>query len=334
MAATLFLLPSIVFHHHNTFHSKLSSKSKLQSFVLSPPKKSNQSPFIRFSTSSSSPDHPSPPTPSSSIDYKTQTPQNFRRFLTNEELQEELQKLQFLENFTYFCKLPSGYLYIRAMQDTELDMTVDLLAESFAESMLLPNMYMTVLGFLIKQYMIERRGLLPHCVTLIGSFRGEEGSGDEELAGTVEVSFDRRGANSSPPTPTPPKNSPYICNMTVKDRLRRRGIGWHLLKASEELISNMSSTKNVYLHCRMIDSAPFSMYKKAGYAVVTTDNFLVLLKLQRRKHLMCKELPTLSKPLETVIARDEEVAPSLMDGRESEPLLVDEVLKSSLDMDA
>lgn len=106
----------------------------------------------------------------------------------------------------------------------------------------------------------------------------------------------------------------------------RRGIGWHLLKASEELISNMSSTKNVYLHCRMIDSAPFSMYKKAGYAVVTTDNFLVLLKLQRRKHLMCKELPTLSKPLETVIARDEEVAPSLMDGRESEPLLVDEVI--------
>lgn len=224
------------------------------------------------------------------------------------------------------------------MKDMELDMTVELLAESFAESMFLPNMYLTVLGYLIKQYLIERRGLMPHCVTLIGFFRGEEddidgeGRGEGELAGTVEVSFDKRGASASPPTPTPPKECPYICNMTVKEHLRRRGIGWHLLKASEELISNMSPTRNVYLHCRMIDSAPFSMYKKAGYAVVKTDSFLILLTLQRRKHLMCKELPALSKPLETVIAMDEE-APSSMDGRESEPLLFDEDLQSSLDMD-
>lgn len=71
----------------------------------------------------------------------------------------------------------------------------------------------------------------------------------------------------------------------------RRGIGWHLLKASEELISQMSSSREVYLHCRMIDTAPLNMYRKAGYTIVETDNIFILLALQRRKHLMWKVLP-------------------------------------------
>lgn len=106
-----------------------------------------------------------------------------------------------------------------------MDMTVELLAESFAESMLLPAAYVSLLKFLVKQYLIERRALMPHAATLIGFYRERKEDGDEEeeeqLAGTVEVCFDKKGANASPPTPTPPKNSPYICNMTVKEPLRR-----------------------------------------------------------------------------------------------------------------
>ena len=79
----------------------------------------------------------------------------------------------------------------------------------------------------------------------------------------------------------------------------RRGIGWHLLKASEELISQMSSSREVYLHCRMIDEAPFNMYTKANYKIVKTDSILVLLMLQRRKHLMCKKLPLSNTSSET-----------------------------------
>lgn len=79
----------------------------------------------------------------------------------------------------------------------------------------------------------------------------------------------------------------------------RRGIGWHLLKASEELISQMCSSGEVYLHCRMIDLAPFNMYTKAGYRIVKTDNILVLLTLQRRKHLMCKKLLVPYSPSES-----------------------------------
>lgn len=318
MATSLFLLPT---HQNPTFQSNFSPKSiKFQSFPLFSQKR-----LILSNFNSSSQSQPS------SISYEnTQNPSKFNTFLTN----EEFKTLKFLENYTYKHKLPSGYLTIRAMKDNELEKTVELLAESFVESMFLPVMYLTLLGYLIKQYLIDRRALMPYCVTLIG-FISEDFFDDkngEKLAGTVEVSFDRRGANATPPTPTPPKNCPYICNMAVKENLRRRGIGWHLLKASEELISIMSSSRNVYLHCRLIDSAPFNMYKKAGYDVVKTDSFLVLLTLQRRKHLMFKELPALSKPLETVISGDE-IEISSMDANEPEPALLDEVLQSSLDMD-
>jgi hypothetical protein len=86
----------------------------------------------------------------------------------------------------------------------------------------------------------------------------------------------------------------------------RRGIGWHLLKASEELISQMSSSGEAYLHCRMIDEAPFMMYTKADYKIVTTDSILVLLMLQRRKHLMRKKLPLKSMPSETDVSCSDE----------------------------
>ena len=52
-------------------------------------------------------------------------------------------------------------------------------------------------------------------------------------------------------------------------------------------------------HCRMIGEAPFNMYLKAGYNVVKTDSFLILLMLQRRKHLMCKKIPDVRVPLES-----------------------------------
>lgn len=66
------------------------------------------------------------------------------------------------------------------------------------------------------------------------------------------------------------------------------------MKAGEELISQMSTSREVFLHCRMIDTAPFNMYTKAGYTVVQTDTIISLLMLQRRKHLMCKELPAIT----------------------------------------
>ncbi|KAL5552948.1 hypothetical protein UlMin_040349 [Ulmus minor] len=307
MATTLSLSPSIDPHHHLSSHTLFKPHQTLRFLPSTPiPKylfpllhKSNLHIF-KSSSSSSSQSSPSPPSTTASSPQDLVDPLRTGKFLSN----QEFENLKLLEDFSYFTKLESGLLWVRAMRTEELDITVALLAESFAESMLLPSAYNSLLRFLVKQYLIERRALMPHALTLVGFFRkwkedDEEEEEAEQLAGTVEVCFDKRGANSSPPTPTPPKNSPYICNMTVKDTLRRRGIGWHLLKASEELISKMSSSREVYLHCRMIDEAPFNMYRKAGYDVVKTDSILILLMLQRRKHLMCKRLPVESTTLES-----------------------------------
>ncbi|KAK6922134.1 GNAT domain [Dillenia turbinata] len=313
MATTLSLSIFLDTHHHRHQQNYLpfSHKPLNQLTDLSLPKTSlsplliSKSHFLnpQFSHSSEVPTTSSS-TPSSYL----QNPLRKGKFLSN----EELEKLKFLENFIYTCELPTGVLYVRVMKPEELDITVRLLSESFAESMLLPSGYVKFLGFLVKQYLIERKSLIPHTATLIGFYRcaEDEFGGEGELAGTVEVSFDKRGANASPPTPTPPKNSPYVCNMTVKKPLRRRGIGWHLLKASEELISQMSSSKDVYLHCRIIDLAPFNMYTKAGYNIVQTDSILILLTLQRRKHLMRKGLPMSNNQPETNILDSNEEFPS------------------------
>ncbi|XP_073306836.1 GCN5-related N-acetyltransferase 5, chloroplastic [Primulina huaijiensis] len=238
----------------------------------------------------------SSPSPAASV----QNPLRTGRFLTN----KELESLEFLGNYSYHQQLESGFLWVRVMREEEMDMTATLLSESFAESILIPNGYAKLLEFLVKNYLIERREMMPHCATLLGVYR-ENGEDDFELAGTVELTFDKKGYNASPPSPTPPRNSPYICNMAVRNPLRRRGIGWHLLNAGEELISRMSSSREVYLHCRIIDEAPFNMYIKAGYGVVKTDSILTLLTLQRRKHLMRKDLPVLEDASAVDIPKEE-----------------------------
>lgn len=269
-------------NHTNHFKSQktsLLSQNQTNPFVNFT--KSRHYNLILTSTSQQSSSYSTSSSPTLLIPLQTNT------FLSN----EDLEKLQSLQNFSYFQELESGSMWVRVMRDDELDMTVELLAESFVESMVMPKGYVKLLGILVKQYLVERRSLMPHTATLIGFYKGnDDEEGEGELAGTVEISFSKKGASTSPPSPTPPKDSPYICNMTVKKSLRRRGIGWHLLKASEELIFQMSSSRDIYLHCRMIDVAPFNMYTRAGYSVLETDNIFILLTLQRRKHLMCKHI--------------------------------------------
>lgn len=151
---------------------------------------------------------------------------------------------------------------------------------------------------MVKQYVMEKRSMLPHAATVVAFYKKKSkpsaADEDEKLAGTAEISFNALGMNASPPTPTPPRNFPYICNMTVEKKVRRKGIGWHLLKACEELILELmeeqSPETQVHLHCRIVDHGPFNLYTRAGYGVVERDNMLVWLTFQRRKNLMRKYL--------------------------------------------
>ncbi|XP_066345246.1 GCN5-related N-acetyltransferase 5, chloroplastic [Miscanthus floridulus] len=239
-----------------------------------------------------------------------------------------LSQLDELAAFRYEHAFPHGLLTVRALRrgpddDAVAEALVRLLASSFSETVRWApaQRYAQLLTFVIRRYLHDRRGLAPHAAVLVGFYRPadadadddgaasedgrddeggeEEGEDEGEMACTAEVSFDAVGAPGAPPTPTPPLDFPYICNMTVKTPLRRRGIGKQLLKACEDLVFRMNARRRVYLHCRIIDQVPFNMYRKAGYIIVQTDSILVWLSLQKRKYLMSKELPQASVVSET-----------------------------------
>lgn len=123
--------------------------------------------------------------------------------------------------------------------DAVAEALVRLLASSFSETVRWApaQRYAQLLTFVIRRYLHDRRGLAPHATVLVGFYRpadagagnanaapeDDEGEGGDEgeMACTAEVSFDAVGAPGAPPTPTPPLNFPYICNMTVKTPLRR-----------------------------------------------------------------------------------------------------------------
>jgi len=227
----------------------------------------------------------------SSVTRKVISPYSFDPFKLKKDKglldDEELEMLKLLENFEYKHRFDHGLLVTKVMNTERIGDTEELLTDSFAELMWGPLTYRPLLRLTVREHMIERRAFIPHAATLVGLYTEGE-SGECILGGTVELSFNSEGSAEFPPTPIPPKGAPYLCNMAVNKSLRRRGIGWHLLKASEELVTQMGSSE-MYLHCRIIDKAPFNMYTKAGYNVAQTDNIFALLSLQRRRHLMYKK---------------------------------------------
>lgn len=201
-----------------------------------------------------------------------------------------------------------GELLVRALCAQDLEGTVDLLTDSFAE--LFGLTFRPLLRLQVKLYLQQRLLLLPHAVTLIALYYPPEGTdisvgtdiGDStknsesvggrkrpEVVATVELSFSD-AAQPSFPTLNPPKGSAYLCNMAVLHSCRRRGVGRVLLQAAEDLTVEMGH-KALYLHCRLCDIVPQKLYRRAGFQEVATDNFLSLvLFLQRRRHLMRKML--------------------------------------------
>ncbi|CAN6239762.1 unnamed protein product [Urochloa humidicola] len=189
-----------------------------------------------------------------------------------------LSQLDELAAFRYEHAFPHGLLTVRALSrgpedDAVAEALVRLLASSFSETVRWApaQRYAQLLTFVIRRYLHDRRGLAPHAAVLVGFYRpadaagedegGEDGEGEGEdegeMACTAEVSFDAVGAPGAPPTPTPPLDFPYICNMTVKTALRRRGLGKQLLKACEDLVIKMDAKrrKRKYLMTKELPQA-------------------------------------------------------------------------------
>ncbi|KAG0614060.1 hypothetical protein M758_6G148400 [Ceratodon purpureus] len=209
------------------------------------------------------------------------------------------EKVKALQAFRHMYESKGSLFVVEAMRPKHMNDTEELLVDSFAELMGGLLTYRPLLAFTVKQYVRERYATLPHSVTLVGLYAPVEGipaaedssemqQGYSVVAGTVELSFSVAG-HPDVPTPAPPPNSPYICNMAIKKEYRRRGLGRQMLKAAEELALSMGC-EDMYLHVRIMDTAPLTMYREAGYQVVSTDSLLSVLTFQRRRHLMRKRL--------------------------------------------
>lgn len=209
----------------------------------------------------------------------------------------ELEQMKLVMQFKVTSHIPSGTLVVRALRIEQLKDVEQLLTDSYTQLMWGPLTYRPVLEWILRRYLRERQICLPHAATLVGLYAPFEESDIVSpaesrkwlVAGVVEVSFNASGQPKDLQTPVPAKDAPFLSNMAVQEENRRRGIGWQLLKAAEQLAIQMGC-KEMYLHCRMVDDAPLSMYKKAGYEIVATDSILSLLTFQRRRHLMCKRL--------------------------------------------
>ncbi|KAL2649839.1 hypothetical protein R1flu_017967 [Riccia fluitans] len=212
----------------------------------------------------------------------------------------DMNKLDELRNFEYRVETGKGDLIVQALKAEHMKAVEELLVDSFAELMGGLLTYRPLLTLTVRQYVRERYACLPAAVTLVGLYAPEEDVTDAEdadvavdrrwlLAGTVELSFSNIGHPDIPPGPSPPRGSPYLCNMAVSTDYRRRGIGQQMLKAAE-MLAEAQGCEDIYLHCRIMDTAPLSMYKGAGYEIVATDSFLSLLSFQRRRYLMKKKL--------------------------------------------
>lgn len=126
-----------------------------------------------------------------------------------------------------------GVFVVQAMRPEHMNATEELLVDSFAELMGGLLTYRPLLALTVKQYVRERYATLPYSVTLVGLFApAEENSdtieseinngwaGNWVVAGTVELSFSVSG-HPYLPSPAPPSNAPYICNMAVTKDYRR-----------------------------------------------------------------------------------------------------------------
>mmetsp|Transcript_18000 Transcript_18000/g.58757 ORF Transcript_18000/g.58757 Transcript_18000/m.58757 type:complete len:282 (-) Transcript_18000:37-882(-) len=121
------------------------------------------------------------------------------------------------------------------------------------------------------------------------SGRGEDDDGDAVVA-TVSLSF-APSTRERFDSLQPPDDAAYLSNMAVARTALRKGVGSAMLRASENLVECVGGAE-VYLHVRMGDAGACAFYAANGYAVQSSDSFMVglLQGSDARRSLMRKEL--------------------------------------------
>jgi ribosomal protein S18 acetylase RimI-like enzyme len=98
----------------------------------------------------------------------------------------------------------------------------------------------------------------------------------DELAAVVEICLETPNGQLAPPIQSPfrsivpnPTEQPYLCNLCVADKHKRKGLGKMLCQLCEELVQIHWGKDVMYLHVEQRNSAAQALYKGLGYTIVT-----------------------------------------------------------------
>jgi ribosomal protein S18 acetylase RimI-like enzyme len=131
------------------------------------------------------------------------------------------------------------------------------------------------LGFFTRSLKrLEEPNLQPSTFSFILAATHKTSDGNE-LAGIVEVGLEETNDDLAPPMRNPfrspivdPAYEPYLCNLCVADKYKRKGLGRLMCEICEEIVQMHWEKNKMYLHVEQRNAAAQALYNGLGYQFV------------------------------------------------------------------
>lgn len=161
------------------------------------------------------------------------------------------------------CSDESFSISIRVARQDDLVNLTELIAASFHDRKGAAGFFFPILRMGIYEDLRYRlKSPSANGVCLVAAIsRGAGSKPYSEVAGTVELTF-----RSNHPFQLCPSHYPYLSNLAVCSRYRRRGIAQKLLSACELMVRERGF-EDLYLHVLEDNNSARQLYFKAGYSL-------------------------------------------------------------------
>mmetsp|Transcript_6886 Transcript_6886/g.17807 ORF Transcript_6886/g.17807 Transcript_6886/m.17807 type:complete len:278 (-) Transcript_6886:589-1422(-) len=142
----------------------------------------------------------------------------------------------------------------------------------------------------IREYMTQVRAQFPDAVILAARYiPSDPASGQSRVVGLACLSF-TPSTRDQFNTLQPGDECCYLSNMAVDQKMRRQGVATALLSACDKYVRENTEMRRIQLHVRLDATAAKALYAKWGYKTQAEDGFMVRLRGDSQRALMCKDL--------------------------------------------
>mmetsp|Transcript_25071 Transcript_25071/g.64600 ORF Transcript_25071/g.64600 Transcript_25071/m.64600 type:complete len:157 (+) Transcript_25071:362-832(+) len=123
----------------------------------------------------------------------------------------------------------------------------------------------------------------------VARHRTDPASGQSRVVGLACLSF-TPSTRDQFNTLQPGDECCYLSNMAVDQKMRRQGVAIALLSACDKYVRENTEMRRIQLHVRLDATAAKALYAKWGYKTQAEDGFMVRLRGDSQRALMCKDL--------------------------------------------